>query len=223
MSPPALKAAIPIGISCNIRRRPGSALTGATVTGSRPICSTLPYAANSRPQTSGAVGPSLSPRKPSPVIGSKTKATITQPAAANASASGGRAQGSAENSQSNDHADDEACLLDDFARVLEGIDEEPEDEARHHREDGLLQQLWEWGGADERFGQIHQCHQQQSGDHASAETAYHGSSPAHRAKLLQAGYTRVTWLPSANSAQASSTLSLSEGGPTCAGPRVLPS
>src|SRR5438445_1284059 len=91
-SPPALNAATPIGISRNMRRRPGSARTDVTVAGSPPTRSTPPYAANSKHQTRGAVGPSLSPRKPSPDIGRSTKATIAQPAAANESACGGRAQ-----------------------------------------------------------------------------------------------------------------------------------
>src|SRR5712692_5225788 len=91
---------------------------------------------------------------------------------------------SAENPQSNDHADDEASLLNDLARVLEGIDKEPEGEARHHGEDGLLQQLWQRGGANEEFGQIHQRNEHKSGDYTRAETANYNSSHAHGANLL---------------------------------------
>ena len=76
--------------------------------------------------------------------------------------------------------------------MLEGIDEESEDEARHGREDGLLEELWEWSGTDEQFGQIHQCHQHKSGDDAGAETAKRNSPHAHRSNLLKSGYRRVT-------------------------------
>ena len=89
---------------------------------------------------------------------------------------------STEEPKSSDHADDQARLLNDLAHVLEGVDQEPEDEARHHREDGLLQELWQWGGAEDEFGQIHQRHQKQSRDDAGAEAANHNSPHAHGPK-----------------------------------------
>ena len=88
--------------------------------------------------------------------------------------------GRAQHSKRDDHREDQAKLLDDLARMLQGVDEEAEYEARHDRQKWLVELLGQRVQAEHQTGEIHQRHQHQTGQRAPREAMDQRGAAVHR-------------------------------------------
>ena len=85
-----------------------------------------------------------------------------------------------EHAEGDDHRHDQAELLDDLAGVLQGVDEEAEHEARHDREQWLVELLGQRVQVEQQAGEIHQRHQHQPGQRAPSKAVDQRGAAVHR-------------------------------------------